>query len=170
LSAASRTPLPMMMPDGANQSAEGAAAAREGLVFKVEDRNDRDEIGLSLAMSAAYRWLGDEERAKPGTLSVIWAPPQRSSLSERANALAQATTGGVPWRTRMIEYGEHDPADVDRMESERDDDLLFAQRLASVKTAAAGPASSATPAPTAPAAQPAPVPQDVAAGDGSGAA
>jgi hypothetical protein len=165
LSAASRTPLPMMMPDGANQSAEGAAAAREGLVFKVEDRNDRDEIGLSLAMSAAYRWLGDEERAKPGTLSVIWAPPQRSSLSERANALAQATTGGVPWRTRMIEYGEHDPADVDRMESERDDDLLFAQRLASVKTAAAGPTPSPTPSPAAPA-----QPQEVPAGDGSGGA
>jgi hypothetical protein len=170
LSAVARTPLPMLIPGSQNQSAEGAAAAREGLVFKVEDRNARDQDPLALAVSAAYRWLGDEERARLNSLSVIWAPPQRSSLSERANAMAQAATGGVPWRTRMIEYGEHDPADVDRMESERDDDLLFAQRLASVKTAAAGPTSSATPAPTAPAAQPAPVPQDVAAGDGSGAA
>jgi hypothetical protein len=130
LAAVSRTPLPTLLPGSQNQSADGAAFSREGLVFKVEDRNARDQDPLALAMSAAYRWLGEDERSKPGSISVIWAPPQRSSLSERANALAQAATGGVPFRTRMIEYGEHDPADVDRMETERQDDAVFAQQLA----------------------------------------
>lgn len=130
LAAVARTPMHTLMPSGENQSAEGAAYAREGLVFKVEDRNARDEHGLAQVMSNAYLWLGDEDRAKPAALSVIWAPPQRSSLAERASALAQATTGEVPWRTRMIDIGEFDPADVDRMESEREDDALLAQRIA----------------------------------------
>lgn len=136
LSAVSRTPMHMMMPDGQNQSAEGASFAREGLVFKVEDRNARDEHGLAQVMSAAYLWLGDEVRSRPESLYVDWAPPQRSSLAERASALAQAATGEVPWRTRMIEIGEFDPAKVDLMETEREDDLLFAQRLSLLKAAA----------------------------------
>lgn len=143
LAAASRTPMHMLMPSGENQSAEGAAFAREGLVFKVEDRTSRDEAGLAQVMSAAYAWLGDTRRAEPASLSIIPAPPQRSSLAERASALAQATTGGVPWRTRMIEIGEFDPSQVDLMEAEREDDLLFAQRLAALKAAAA-PSPAAT--------------------------
>lgn len=125
LSTVSRTPFPTMIPGGQNQSADGAAYSREGLVFKVEDRNARDETGLQLTMSAGYQWLGKE--MPPSAISMIWAPPQRSSLSERANAVAQAAAGGVPFRTRMIQYGEHDPGEVDQMETERAEDALLAQ-------------------------------------------
>lgn len=128
LSAVSRTPLPMLDPTSGNQSAEGAAAAREGLVFKVEDRNSRDGLGWSEFMRASYRWLGRDA----GRVSVIWAPPQRASLAERGSALAQAKAADVPFRTRMIEFGEFDPADVDRMETEREDDLVFSRRVAAL--------------------------------------
>ena len=128
LSAVSRTPLPMLDPTSGNQSAEGAAASREGLVFKVEDRNSRDQQGWAQVVSAAYRWLGRDA----GRVSVIWAPPQRASLAERGSALSQAAAAGVPFRTRMIEFGEFDPADVDRMEQEREDDLVFSARVASM--------------------------------------
>ena len=147
LAAVSRTPMHMLMPSGENQSAEGAAFAREGLVFKVEDRSARDEGPLAQVMSDAFLWLGDEERAQPAKLSVIWAPPQRSSLAERASALAQAATGEVPWRTRMVDIGEWDPIDVDRMETEREDDEIFKQRIA---LAAAQAAAVANPQPTEP--------------------
>jgi hypothetical protein len=162
LAAASRTPMHMLMPSGENQSAEGAAFAREGLVFKVEDRSARDEGPLAQVMSDAFLWLGDEERAAPAKLSVIWAPPQRSSLSERASALAQAAAGEVPWRTRMIDIGEFDPVDVDRMETERDGDLLFAQRLASMKAAVQPQSASGQ-------AEPEPAPSEQGSADGDGA-
>jgi hypothetical protein len=38
LAAVTRTPLFYLTPDAANGSAEGASLAREGLVFKTEDR------------------------------------------------------------------------------------------------------------------------------------
>jgi hypothetical protein len=141
LAAVTRTPMHMLMPSGENQSAEGAAFAREGLVFKVEDRSARDEGPLAQVMSDAFLWLGDEERALPAKLSVIWAPPQRSSLAERASALAQAATGEVPWRTRMVDIGEWDPIDVDRMETEREDDEIFKQRIALAAAQAAAVAN-----------------------------
>lgn len=128
LSAVSRTPLPMMDPTSGNQSAEGAAASREGLVFKVEDRNSRDGLSWSEYMRASYRWLGRDV----SRVSMIWAPPQRASLAERGSALAQASAAGVPFRTLMIEFGEFDPADVDRMEAEREDDLVFSARVSAL--------------------------------------
>jgi hypothetical protein len=146
LSGVAKTPLPTLLPGSQNQSADGAAYSREGLVFKVEDRNARDQDPLALAQSAAYAWLGDEERSKPGSIQVIWAPPQRSSLAERSSALAQAATGGVPWRTRMIEMGEFDPAEVDRMESELEEDMQRQQRLALMQQAAATPQAPTSPA------------------------
>ena len=129
LAAVSRTPMHMLDPSGENQSAEGAALSREGLVFKVEDRNSRDALGHARVVDVAGRWLGRRfER-----VSIIWAPPQRASLSERGSALSQAAAAGVPFRSRMITFGEFDPSDVDRMEIEREDDLVFTARVAALK-------------------------------------
>lgn len=132
LAAVSRTPLPMFDPTSGSQSAEGAAFAREGLVFKVEDRNARDGQVWPDFMRNAYRWLGRDV----GRVQVIWAPPQRASLAERASSLSQASAAGVPFRTRMIEFGEFDPGDVDRMEMEREDDLVFSGRVSALTQSA----------------------------------
>lgn len=144
LAAVTRTPMHMLDPSGENQSAEGAALSREGLVFKTEDRQRRADAPWESAVATSFMWLasaarstGDEQtageqesRADLDGLSIIWAPADRASLSERANALAQSNTGGVPWRSRMIEFGGFAPEQVDRMEPERVDDLLLAQRYA----------------------------------------
>ena len=71
LAAVSRTPMHMLDPSGENQSAEGAALSREGLVFKVEDRNSRDQLGWAQVVSTASRWLGTPVE----DVSIIWAPP-----------------------------------------------------------------------------------------------
>ena len=157
LAAVSRTPMHMLDPSGENQSAEGAALSREGLVFKVEDRNSRDQLGWSQVVSTAYRWL----ETPVEDVSIIWAPPQRASLSERASALSQASAAGVPFRSRMITFGEFDPADVDRMEVEREDDMVLSARVATMKAEMAPQPAQATPQPDA---QQEPV-QDAPTGD-----
>lgn len=146
LSAVTATPMQMLDPGGENQSAEGAASAKEALVFKVRDRIKLVTPAWSSVMQACFQWIADvsegderkaaEQRADLDGIDVIWAPAEAQSLSEKASAAAQARAAGVPWRTIMIDVMSYPPEQVDRMESEREDDLLFSQRLAQMKAAA----------------------------------
>jgi hypothetical protein len=142
LSGVSSTPLSMLDPSGENQSAEGAALSREGLVFKVEDRNARDGLGWRQVIRSVYRWRGEDV----ADVSVIWAPPQRSSLAERASAMSQASGAGVPLRTNLIMFGEFDPAEVDRAMQDKADEQMQ-ERIAQLALAA----QQAQAAPTEPA-------------------
>ena len=63
--------------------------------------------------------------------------------------MSQVSAAGVPFRSRMIEFGEFDPADVDRMEVEREDDLVFSARVASLNAALTPTPSPETPTPPA---------------------
>lgn len=116
--AVTRTPMSVFQPEGQNQSAEGAALAREGLVFKAEDRMARAQaswdaligLGLELAGSPA-----DEVR-------VTWAPAERQSLSERADAATKAVD--LPWRSRLSHVWGFSGEAIDAMEAERATDAL----------------------------------------------
>lgn len=132
--AVSRTPMHMLMPSGANQTAEGANMQREGLVFKVEDRLTRTKHPWAQVMSLVFLQLEQGQRADLSKLETLWAPAERLSLNERANAAAQAR-GDVPWRSRMIKIWHFTPEEVDRMESERADEQLFAQQVAAATAA-----------------------------------
>ncbi|MBT0771821.1 hypothetical protein KIH74_22965 [Kineosporia sp. J2-2] len=150
LAAVTATTVHTLDPGGENQSAEGAANAKEAQTFKIQDRITLANPRWSQVMRNCFLWMaedaGDEEirqaaldRADLNGISLIWDKPDKPSLSERASAAAQAAAAGVPWRTIMIEIMDFSPDQVDRMEVERDDDLLFAQRLASVKAATTSP-------------------------------
>lgn len=163
LAAVTRTPMHMLMPAGQNQSAEGASLQREGLVFKIEDRIERVTEGWSAVLATAFLWMGDKARADLDQLSLVWRPPERLSLAERADANSKLVD--VPWRTRMVEVMGFPPDQVDRMESERAGDQLLdaaiTQGTAADTTQPAGPAVPAQPAPVnqpAPPAQPVPAP------------
>lgn len=125
LAAVSRTPLFYLAPDAANGSAEGAALAREGLVFKTSDRISQTSDSWEEAMSLAFEYKGDTERAARGDMEVIWAPPERFSLAERYDAASKAQAAGVPWRTVMTDVLQFSPQQVDRMEVERSADALL---------------------------------------------
>jgi hypothetical protein len=122
LAAVTRTPLSYLMPDAAGQSAEGAALMREGLVFKVEDRIARASEGLRDVMHLAFLTAGDVERADRSRIEVLWAPPERRSLAEMADA--ESKTQSLPFRTRMAKVWGATPSEIDRMEAERAADLL----------------------------------------------
>lgn len=124
LAATTRTPLPTLVPDGANQSAEGANFAREGLIFKVRDRIERATPGWELlaSMGAAIE-VGEPEL--PTDVIARWAPPERLSLAERADAATKAAND-LPWRTRITEIWGFTGEEADRMETERATDAMVA--------------------------------------------
>lgn len=126
LAATTRTPMFYLFPDAANGSAEGASLQREGLVFKVGDRIRQASESWEQVMSLAFAYKGDSVRASRQDMEVLWAPPERFSLSERMDAASKATAAGVPWRTVMVDILQFSPQQVDRMESERATDLLLA--------------------------------------------
>jgi hypothetical protein len=145
LAAVTRTPLPMFTPDAVTQSAEGASAAREGHVFKVEDRDERAEERWADVYSIAFEIMGDSERQDVHKISIEWAPAERHSLTEKASASVQAATAGVPWETRQAEIWDFTPDEIARQKSQRADDLLLQQAAAAAQLAAQTPAGAGVP-------------------------
>lgn len=125
--AVTRTPMHYLSPEGANGSAEGASLAREGLVFKAEDRIARVTSGWSKVMSLMFRWIGDEQRAALLDLEPIWKPAERYSLSERGDANSKFQD--IPFRSRMSLIGQFTPEEVAIMETERAGEQLLLQAL-----------------------------------------
>lgn len=125
--ALTRTPMHYLSPDGANQSAEGAALAREGLVFKAEDRMTRVTAAWSKVMSLMFKWMGDEVRANLLDLEPIWKPAERYSLAERADANSKFQD--LPFRSRMQLIGQFSPAEIAEMEVERSGEAILTQAL-----------------------------------------
>ncbi len=118
--ALTRTPMATMIPgDGQNQTAEGAAFAREGLVFKAEDRIQRFSPSWDVLVP-----LGLTLDGKPAEVQVQWSPAERQSLAERFDALTKA--GDLPWRDRMTDVLGYDAARVDQMEINRARDAAMA--------------------------------------------
>jgi hypothetical protein len=130
LSAVTFTPLAMFSPDGQNQSAAGAAFAREGRTFKIEDRQDLFGEVHAAALAALFRLNGDAERAAVEDIDIIWRPAERYGLAERADASVKAKTAGLPWESIMRDIWQYSPEKIERMRTERSDDMALAATLA----------------------------------------
>lgn len=124
--ATTSTPLYILQPDAANGSAEGASLAREGLVFAVEEMSDRADAALALALSMAFEALGDAERAQIEQIETIWAPPDRSSITERASASSQAKAGGLSQRMINEKIFQLTPGEMAREEQYKQDEAFLA--------------------------------------------
>lgn len=130
--AVTRTPMAMFNPDSANQTAEGATAAREGFVFKIEDRIMRAKDGLIDVLALAFRLAFDAERARRDRLGILWAPVERRSLAERADAASKAGND-MPAEARLTEIWQIPPAVAKRYAEE-----LAAERALAASQAALG--------------------------------
>lgn len=124
LASVTRTPLHMLSAAGVNQSAEGASLAREGLVFKVEDRITRTSYLWAQVMSLVLIHAGQTERADLAGLETIWAPANRLSLAERADA-ATKLADLLPRRWLFIKVLGMSPAEADRAMTEHTEELLL---------------------------------------------
>lgn len=129
LAATSGTPLYSVTPDVANGSAEGASLQRETANFIVEARIDRVEPAHEKVFELIFRTLGGEQvaKAQPGTMEVIWAPIDRPSMTERANAIAQ-TKDVISRYQQSTEIWGFDPAQADRNATELVQDFIQNQR------------------------------------------
>jgi hypothetical protein len=141
LGAVTRTPMSVLTPDSANQSAEGAAFAKEGLVFKAGDRINRASPSWDVSVDLGLR-LDDLS----GPVVTQWLPAERQSLAEKADAAQKLSAGaaGNPILSRrriitdILGYG----ADVaDQMEAELASETLTTA-LTSALTTPAEPAAT----------------------------
>jgi hypothetical protein len=121
--AVTRTPLHMFTPDAISGSAEGATLAREGLLFKAEDRTERFRPNLQryFRMSLAYAGRRTDE------VDVRWAPFERYSLSQRSDAARAAKETGVPQEAIYTDFWQVSPETAQRYKRQRGADLLFQQ-------------------------------------------
>jgi hypothetical protein len=124
LAAVTSTPMHMLHPAGENQSAEGASLSREGLVFKVEDRIARTGRSWAQVMSLVLLHAGQPERAVLPKLKPMWAPANRLSLAERADA-ATKLKDVLPRRTLLIDVLGYAPDRADEIMTEITDDKMF---------------------------------------------
>jgi hypothetical protein len=81
-------------------------------------------------MSLAFLFAGDTARASQRDMEVIWASPERFSLTSGYDAAQQGHRAGVPWRTVMSEVLQFSPQQIDRMESERTADAALSAMFA----------------------------------------
>jgi hypothetical protein len=117
LAAVTRTPMAALMPEGANQSATGADFAREGLIFKAQDRINRAGPVWDAVMGAALA-IESGSAAPVEGVETQWLPPERRSLAEKADAANKATD--LPWRDRMTDIWQFSQDRVDLMEVNRE--------------------------------------------------
>lgn len=95
LAAVTKTPVSVLVPDSANQSAEGASFMKEGLIFKSADRITIAATAAAAMLLKALEIEGVELDTAP--LRVLFKPPDRVSLTEKYAAAAQARAAGESW-------------------------------------------------------------------------
>ncbi len=145
LAVVTETPLYYLMPAGENQSAEGATAQRENLVFKARDRIERFMPKWRDVLALMLLQAGATDRQALARLGPIWASPEMLSLAERADAAAKAAND-IPRRSRLQLIWQFDPETVDRLMTEWTEELLLQQQVANALAAANPLALSGQPA------------------------
>jgi len=124
--AVTRTPLAMLVPEGANQSAAGSEFAKEGLVMKARDRINRFKPSLDELLERALRVVNPDFA---DTVDTAFADPTNVSTSERYDAAVKAKSADVPFRTIMTRILGFSADEVDRMEIERAAEQVTVQAL-----------------------------------------
>jgi hypothetical protein len=130
VAAVTRTPLFYLTPEATNGSAEGASLAREGLIFKTRDRLVEAGEAWEQVQSLAFRFMGDEQRANRVAMEIMWAPPERWSLAERADAATKAINGGLSRRAVLEDVWQKTPTQIEQIEADTAAEALMAQGVA----------------------------------------
>lgn len=126
LASATKTPLPMLMPDNNNQSAQGAISTENGYIFKCWDRLKIAKIGVESMLVKALRIEGVDIT---DTVDVSFESPERVTLAEKYSAAAQAKAAGESWgsiRRNILHYSQ---------DQIRQDDIDLAREQLTVFTA-----------------------------------
>lgn len=121
------TPLSVFIPEGANQSAEGAANAKEGHVSLAEE--EILDVGPALELVMVYALRVEEVDLEGASVTVEFAPPALVSLSEKYAAAAQAKAAGLARRTILRNVLGMTQAEIDEDEAALAEEQLSAFAL-----------------------------------------
>ena len=117
LSAATCTPLPMLMPDSANQSAAGAENTEKAFIFKVRQRLSLAKLATEAALVIALDLMGKKTTR---TVDVRFEDPTRVLLTEKYNAAVQAKAAGLSLRTIQTVILGMTPEEIEADAAERE--------------------------------------------------
>ncbi|WP_314647588.1 phage portal protein [uncultured Microbacterium sp.] len=124
LAGTTSTPMSALIPDSANQSAEGARAALDAQILKARDRRFR--VGPSIEGSL-LQCARIEMGADFGfDIEVVFADPSLATPSETTAAALNAKAVGVPFQTIAVKYLGFTPEDADAMQTQREDEAFMA--------------------------------------------
>lgn len=123
LSAVTRTPVSVLIPDAANQSAEGAQNTKEGLIFKCGDRMSEARVGaeaiLVKALAVEGTVLADDD-----TVEVLFEPVAMVTLQEKYQAAVGAKNAGESWRSIARNILGYSPDQIEQDALDRADEML----------------------------------------------
>lgn len=133
LAAVTRTPLPMLMPDNANISAEGAQATENGHIFRCADRLSEGKLGIEAAMTMALQVAGekfdDEEYVE-----VNFEEVDRVTFAEKYTAALAAHNAGESWPSICRNVLGYSPEQIEQDRSDRIQESLLAASMAPIPT------------------------------------
>lgn len=131
LASSTRTPLPMLMPDNANQSAKGATSADAGHLSKCADRLAEARVGAAAVLVEALK-IEDVALEATNALEVTFEPVEMVSVPEKFAAAAQARAAGLPTKTIARKILGWSPAELSQLDVDLSDEMLFAATIAAV--------------------------------------
>lgn len=111
--AVTRTPLPALAPDAANQSGANTELVESGLVHKVVDRMTVISESHEDLLRVMFAWKKDN-RAKLPDIETLWLPPQLPTFAERYDAASKAIAAGVPRDWVMLNIVGMSPQELAR--------------------------------------------------------
>lgn len=121
--AMTRTPLPMLVPEGANQSAAGALAAKEGLISKARDRIKVVQIVLAAVLLKALQVEGVDVE-DDDTITVLCEPAHMTTDMEKYQAAVWAKSAGESWKSIARNILGYSPDQIRQDELDRADEQL----------------------------------------------
>lgn len=98
LSAMTKTPLPMLMPDNTNTSAEGAKATEAGYLFRCIDHLEEAKFGIESCMDLAMK-VGGADLPEGDYVEVGFHNPQLITITEKYQAALGAHNAGESWKS-----------------------------------------------------------------------
>lgn len=123
LSAVTRTPVSVLIPDAANQSAEGAQNTKEGLIFKCGDRMSEARVGAESVLVKALAVEGITLAAEDN-VEVLFEPVAMVTLAEKYQAASQAKAAGESWRSIARNILGYSPDQIEQDALDRADEML----------------------------------------------
>lgn len=134
LAAVTRTPLPLLMPDNSNQSAEGAKATEAGHLFRCIDRLTEAKHGVEHCMTLACNLDGAKLDEDDDVVEVSFADPQLVTLSEKYAAALAAHNAGESTKSIQRNVLGYSPAQIEQDAIDRAHEALLAAAMPPIPT------------------------------------